>query len=444
MKIWEFFENMGESVYVSDMETHELVYMNKKALQAYGLASVEDTAGRKCYEVLKSSSMPCSVCTNPLLKEGEFVEWRYFNPQLGRAYGLKDTILMDEGRRLHLNIAFNASRVETSQSGGYDYQFIEKQVNEAIRVAMKASSPNYAIGILLDYIGKICSANRTYIFERNADGNDDNTYEWVASGITPEKDNLQNVPAEVCAGWYECFAEGKKIVITDKENIRESDPLVYAELSRQNITSIVVEPLYDNHNKVLGFFGVDDPKNKNLEYITDLLQIMGNFIVSLMMSRNLIEKLHAMANTDQLTGFGNRHAMSSYIREISAEESVGVIYCDITGLKRVNDMQGHEAGDRLILRACSCLSDTFGNHGLFRIGGDELLVICKGVTETEFNVLVQRLRDSMPSYSVVMAAGTVWHSNGGIDVDNLLDSSETLMRLEKEEYYRTSGIERRK
>ena len=44
--IWQFFENMNEYVYATDIETHEIVYMNRKTLQAYGLQSLEDAKGK--------------------------------------------------------------------------------------------------------------------------------------------------------------------------------------------------------------------------------------------------------------------------------------------------------------------------------------------------------------------------------------------------------------
>ena len=47
MKIWEFFENMNECVYASDIDTDELVYMNKKALRMYGIHSLDEIAGKK-------------------------------------------------------------------------------------------------------------------------------------------------------------------------------------------------------------------------------------------------------------------------------------------------------------------------------------------------------------------------------------------------------------
>lgn len=73
---------------------------------------------------------------------------------------------------------------------------------------------------------------RTYIFEKNERGGDDNTYEWVAPGVEPQKDILQDLPAEVCARWYERFCENKHIVIRDLEDIRDKDPLQYENIDR--------------------------------------------------------------------------------------------------------------------------------------------------------------------------------------------------------------------
>lgn len=80
-----------------------------------------------------------------------------------------------------------------------------------------------SLDIILEYIGKALDGERTYIFEHNENGCDDNTYEWVANGIKPEKDNLQNLPPELCANWYRNFQEDKNIDIENLENIREED-----------------------------------------------------------------------------------------------------------------------------------------------------------------------------------------------------------------------------
>lgn len=63
--IWKFFDNLGEYVYATDIETDELVYMNRKLLEVYGLQSMDDVKGMKCYEVLQKSSVPaaCAIMT---------------------------------------------------------------------------------------------------------------------------------------------------------------------------------------------------------------------------------------------------------------------------------------------------------------------------------------------------------------------------------------------
>lgn len=47
------------------------------------------------------------------------------------------------------------------------------------------------------------------------------------------------------------------------------------------------------------------------------------------------------------------------MKRLDKNKCIGAVYCDITGLKNVNDTQGHEAGDKLILRASDCLKKIF-------------------------------------------------------------------------------------
>ena len=93
--IWQFFENMNEYVYATDIETHEIVYMNRKTLQVYGLQSLEDAKGKKCYELLQKTLIPCGMCNNDRLSVGEFEEWHYYNPIIDRYLMLKDTLEFD-------------------------------------------------------------------------------------------------------------------------------------------------------------------------------------------------------------------------------------------------------------------------------------------------------------------------------------------------------------
>ena len=59
-----FFEDLDEMVYISDMETNELVYMNRHLRNALGFENHAQYQGQMCYKVLQGYDQPCSFCTN--------------------------------------------------------------------------------------------------------------------------------------------------------------------------------------------------------------------------------------------------------------------------------------------------------------------------------------------------------------------------------------------
>ena len=346
-------------------------------------------------------------------------------------------------KKYRIEIAIDISEERSQDKLIQKYRDTEALINEGLKVALSADTPDETIQSILEHLGKSLCGERTYIFEKNENGCDDNTYEWTAAGIKPEKDNLQNLPPEICANWYHCFDEGKCIVIQDLEEMKESDPLQYENLKRQGIHSIVVVPIYDK-GKVIAFYGVDNPPPMLLEYTFNMLQIMGAFLVSCIRRRNLMRRLEALSYKDALTQLGNRFAMNNYVQQINKEHSIGIVYCDITGLKHENDTVGHQMGDQLILRACTCLTNACGDYGVFRIGGDEILVVCSPIDRDMLAERVSRLRNLMLEHSVNMAIGTVWADKVSTDLDVLLQEAEKQMYQDKAEYYRKSGIERRR
>ena len=88
-----------------------------------------------------------------------------------------------------------------------------------------------------------------------------------------------------------------------------------------------------------------------------------------------------MASTDSMTGVRNKHAYSeteSYLNRRIRENDINklaVVVCDINGLKLINDTQGHAAGDKLIKDASVLICEYFTHGAVYRIGGDEFVVI---------------------------------------------------------------------
>lgn len=99
-------DNLDALVYVSDMETHELIYMN-----AYGQRIWGDTSGRKCWQVLQDKDAPCEFCTNHRLLDPEGKPtaphvWEFQNQLDGHWYQCRDqAITWTDGRMVRLEIA---------------------------------------------------------------------------------------------------------------------------------------------------------------------------------------------------------------------------------------------------------------------------------------------------------------------------------------------------
>ena len=83
-------DESDNAAYLSDMDTYELLYMNKKARELYHISSNEDIRGKKCYEILQGKNTPCSFCTNHLLNAETFYVNEYYNPFVGRYFLSKD------------------------------------------------------------------------------------------------------------------------------------------------------------------------------------------------------------------------------------------------------------------------------------------------------------------------------------------------------------------
>lgn len=432
-RLWEFYEEMNEIVYVVDMDSHELVYMNRKARDVYGVDSMEEIKDRKCYEVISGSSMSCAACNPEKLAVGAFHEKVRYYPVIKKKLALKDTVIEDSGKRYRFELAVDLGAWEQQNIG---YEANEDMVNEGLRLSLAEHTPEKSIAVLLEYLGQSLSSERVYIFEETDHETVKNTYEWCASDVIPQKENLQDVPLEVVSMWYHRFSKGDSVIIKNVEHVKENDPVVYEYLTPQNISSLVVSPLV-NEGKIIGFYGVDNPPEKFLEHITTLLQILGHFFVSLIHRRNHVRRLEELCFEDQLTGIGNRHAVRDYFATIDPNQSVGILYCDVMGLKKMNDSMGHRAGDQLLIRSSECLQRVFKEYGLFRVGGDEFLAVCAGIDEQELYARIEKLKCDMKEHNAPMALGCVWRADGKEQMDKLLTLADDKMYENKRQLYAT-------
>ena len=144
------------------------------------------------------------------------------------------------------------------------------------------------------------------------------------------------------------------------------------------------------------------------------------------------------ANRDALTGVKSKHAYVEAVGALNAEIGGGraapfaVAVCDVNGLKAVNDTQGHHAGDKLILDTAHMICETFKHSPVYRVGGDEFVVILHRQDyenrETLMGEMARRNRRNRAEGGAVIACGYATWAPGTDDrFEAVFDRADTAM-----------------
>lgn len=117
-----------------------------------------------------------------------------------------------------------------------------------------------------------------------------------------------------------------------------------------------------------------------------------------------LSETQEIANTDALTHVKNDQAYTAVRNRINNEIKekktleFALVFCDVNGLKTVNDTYGHEAGDLYIQNGCRIICEVFDRSPVFRVGGDEFIAVLQGSDyqnrQEKFELLHERIREA--------------------------------------------------
>ncbi len=198
-----------------------------------------------------------------------------------------------------------------------------------IRQFLNASGV-YSIDEILADLGSFYQADRAYIFRIDFNqGHIRNTHEWCAEGVTPEIDNLQNVPIEEYQDLLAGLEEGG-YVLRDIETELDPDSAMYRILKPQNIQSLIFESIKIK-GELVGFVGVDNPR-ANLE-----LSLLNSVISSVLSSKLEVGRVDSGA------------AEADIVLSKLCERYVTIYYVDFTTdymhTYKTNEDYGHKYGE---------------------------------------------------------------------------------------------------
>lgn len=141
--------------------------------------------------------------------------------------------------------------------------------------------------------------------------------------------------------------------------------------------------------------------------------------------------ISVIAKQDSLTGLQNHRAFAELFSPANDEMPMGIIFCDVNGLKYTNDHLGHSAGDQLLRDFAQLLLSCYRKDDLYRISGDEFVVAIPNLSEQDFLIRARRLQDQLEAMEQPIAsAGTAYGMQK--DFAALISQAESRMYIDKE------------
>ena len=247
---------------------------------------------------------------------------------------------------------------------------------------------------------------------------------------------------EIADSWKDLIAGSNCLVVKDEHDmavVKERNPIWYESFTSAHGKNIVLFPLKSGE-KLLGYIWAMNYDVSKATSIKETFETTAYILASAINNYLLMDRLKVLSSKDILTGVMNRNEMNNYVDKLclegkGADVSIGVIFADINGLKRVNDQCGHHEGDTLLKNAAKALEEVFDASEIFRAGGDEFTIIITGITEEELNKRVEAIREVSKKYEYVCFAIGQCFENSRLNVRQALRIADERMYEDKRKFY---------
>lgn len=283
---------------------------------------------------------------------------------------------------------------------------------------------------LLEIINDYYGAVSTKILYKVENSNTFKNY-FSFSKTTSNTKKTQEFPINEAIKFFDKFEVDGIAHITNIDDIVDI-PIFHKMFEENQITSLLFVPLLQL-TEIVGFLGI-----QNYTQNTDDIMVknISAFVVNHIIKHNLLSELEELSLNDTLTGLYNRNYYNNYVNKfvIETNNKIGIIFCDINGLKLKNDKYGHDAGDRFIKDTAIFLINNLDGI-IFRIGGDEFICFFENIEQDKFNNIVLELKNNIvKSEDISLSIGAVWEENF-TDIQKIIAISDQKMYDDKNDFY---------
>ncbi len=300
-------------------------------------------------------------------------------------------------------------------------------IKEVIKELREICGAKYCCIMLMNEHDRTCSLLGESFSSREEFRSNDN---WLSESFY-----------DIAETWEDLIDGSNCLIIKnqgDWEYVRERNEKWYESLKISSVKSMVLFPLKISGN-LLGYIWATNFAVESAGHIKETLEITSYILASDISNHLLYDRLRILSTMDSLTGVLNRNEMNNRVDELAAgkeaEKSLGIVFTDLNGLKKTNDIQGHLAGDMLLKEAASMLKGLFPNDEIYRAGGDEFMVLCLGTGPDEMKAKMESLKRQIEESDTVSFAIGFSYDPDSRNILSVMTAADKNMYGDKESFY---------
>lgn len=427
----EKFDHTNRLIYIADPETYDLLYANPAQLLHSQQPPDCQYAGQKCYRLIAGLSAPCSTCPKDKLRRDRFHFRQFHSMRTSKDYLIWNTLISWENRSCIFSDSLDVEHMLAIYANGRLTTRDDISINDITSLAIQEEDPNVGIMRMMEKLGRTLKATHIVLMEEESDGfHLSCTYEWHTDDATPLRERLQHITILENKAFYSAFHNSPILLVDNATAYQKRHPKIQAihqtEWQRYAIGQLTIE------HRSLGYIAIINPAKDHFTAITKPLHTILRVTSIMMRNRDNIKKLHTISTIDQLTGVGNRRALTDFVaNRLHPGSMYAIFFIDVNGLKKMNDTFGHARGDLLIQTIAYVLADIAPKDHVFRLGGDEFLVLMPCRSDEEAIIIIDRIEQSMHIHHCSAAIGYVLCLAPFSNLDAIIHEADEKMYRDK-------------
>ncbi len=294
---------------------------------------------------------------------------------------------------------------------------------------------------LLEILGRYYDCDKTYLYQIDKVNNKiPCMYHWMKDEtVTYASDLSEKMPIDKLFAWYDTRNEVGILDVAREHSNYSPQSLGGEVLDRFRLDNLVCSIVEDSNHAVLGKVSMGNRRNLKADF--RLLQTVTMFMEKELTQVETQICLEQLNDKDILTGFYNRSAYANKIDQLreNPPKALGVFLANVNGLKKVNTEFGYAKGDSYIKQA-SVIMKKYFDATFYRVAGDEFVAFFPEVDKAEFEAKIQILQKELKEkHNHHFAIGHAWRE-GRYDSGQLISEADTVMYINKQEYYHSSKV----